>query len=148
MISTACYRGYVCKYEFTDDRLYLIEMEVRTADNQYPVIQGVSARVMYDDIAQYDGLRISCNLSGGVILVRDQLKRCVVVCNPSCFRTVIEIVMSNGQVEALIDHSGAMHDIRRRMDAITDSSDRWSIRKEIEWSFAPGYEERPLVFSA
>ena len=149
MMSTACYRGYICKYEFRDDRLYLTEMDIRTADDQYPVIEGVPAHIVDEVIGQYYGLQIFCKLSGGIILVRDQLRKCAVVCNPSCFRTVIEIIVTNGQVEEVIDHSGAMQDIRRRIKEVKviDPKDRWRIEQEIEWSFAPGYKEQPLIFA-
>ena len=143
-MSTACYRGYICSYKFVDDKLYLTEMLVRTADEQFPVINGVSAMPFYG-ASQYQDLKVFCNLSGGLVLVRDELRIPAVVPNPSCFGTVIEIILINGQIEQAIDHSETMHDIRRRMDEVPDSHSHWRIKMEIEWSFVSGYKEQPVI---
>ena len=146
MMSTACYRGYICQYEFIDDKLYLTGMRVRTADNQYPVVGDVSATLLFDVIGQYQNLKIFCRFSGGLILVRDVLL-CVhgVIPTPSSYCTVIEIILEDGKIEQVIDHSEKMDYIRRRIDNLPDSSDKWNIIKEIEWSFVSGYKEQPVV---
>jgi hypothetical protein len=41
MMSTACYRGFYCDYTVRDDRLLLTHLVVRSADDHYPIIDGV-----------------------------------------------------------------------------------------------------------
>ncbi len=42
MMSTACYRGYYCNYTVRDDHLILTHLVVQSADDHYPVIDGVA----------------------------------------------------------------------------------------------------------
>jgi hypothetical protein len=147
MMATNCYRGYICQYEIIDQKLYLTGMKVRTADNQYPVVDEVSATLLFKIIGKYQNLKIFCEFSGGLVLVRDALSRSrVVVPIPSSFRTVIELILENGKMEQLIDHSEKMPDIRRQVDEVPDSSNKRNLISKIEWSFVSGYKQQPPMW--
>lgn len=48
MLSTACYRGFIAKYDLLDTGLYLRELTIRDKNENYPIIGGVSPNLHYD----------------------------------------------------------------------------------------------------
>ena len=147
IMATFCYRGYICQYELIDENLYLKNMKVRTMENQYPIVGAVSPTLSLGIVGHYEDLNLFCKFSGGLILVRDALPRIrSVTPNPPSFSTVIEMILNDGNLEQLIDHSKKMDELRSQIDNVPDSSNKWNIISKIEWSFVSGYEKQPAMF--
>jgi hypothetical protein len=154
--STACYRGYVAHYTCAGGELYLDSLLVRTADGRYPLVGGRGASPMPGgDDRCYEGLRLPCRMTGGLVVVDEPLAGSVmsVVPTPPGYGMVLELLFEEGRLTSVVDHSSAMDAIRSRARAWMDAHthDEWSREeyhelRSILWSFAPGYEDQPPVF--
>lgn len=121
-MSTGCYRGYVFTYLFKSDQLTLTEMLVRAKNNFYPPIKGVVSKaedflggIPSLDIGYYTGLEVSCPFSGGLVIVNGLINNRSVVPMPVDYKTVIELILENGMLRQVVDHSPKIKEIRNQI---------------------------------
>ena len=70
MAGTACWNGYWCVYNITDDGIYLEELYVNAKDGHYPPIEGVrpDEKQTYMGHHRYKGLHIRVPFTGRILM--------------------------------------------------------------------------------
>jgi hypothetical protein len=138
--ATACYRGYFCKYECSDNQLFLAELSViqNTPDN-FPLIEGVSAETDNSLFSRYRNLKNPCLLSGGLVIVQNPTTLAGHFPNPIEFSEVIELIFEKGFLQNEIDHSRKMKALRQRVDELRNQHrpDDDLLSKISLWSSSP-----------
>lgn len=109
MMHTACHRGFICTYAFTDEGISLTELITRSHDDEYPEIAGVQPTFEAGGgAAEYTDLRLRVDFSGGILLARDLIRSYYVPLGcqkPHAYKVIKEFLVSNGKVTDVIDHS-------------------------------------------
>src|SRR6185436_5704763 len=129
-IMTACYRRYFCTYECTDNQLFLVELVLvhhQDENVELPVIEGVDPKPVPPNsdfilFNCYQGLKILCSFSGGLILVRNPVEEVGLFevgyyfPSPVNFEEVLEVNFENGQLRAEVDHSTTVSGLKMQID--------------------------------
>ncbi len=125
--TTACWRGYVCEYEITDDQLYLSRFDVYCGDDPYPVFDGVSPVKGRDfrHMMVYRNLHHVIDYDGSIVVGTGFLSKYYIHMGFQrawAYRNVYELVFQHGKVISRIDHSKAVAKIRKQVDQNPDFS--------------------------
>lgn len=115
---TACWRGYVMKYTFTNDRLILDGMLVNTKNP--PKINGVEPRTGKDTGNSlfeycYKNLDLKTEFTGNVLLAKDFIQQMYVHMGfqrSMAFKTVVEIQVEKGNIIGIGNLSKKMEEER------------------------------------
>ena len=131
--STACWRGYIMRYIFTDDQLILDGMRVNIDDP--PKINGVEPQ-KDDNLFKYcyTNLNLKTNFTGNVLLAKDFIESMYVHMGfqrPIAFKTVVEIRVENGDIILLKDLSKQM-EVRRNSNPNKGAQPQSNSQKDIE----------------
>ncbi|WP_437775212.1 hypothetical protein [Sorangium sp. So ce1097] len=134
--STACWRGFVCRYELRDGALYLDGLDVALKGEAPPLSGKVAQepKVHLGFTAVYEGVGLHVPFTGGLLLARDFLRELYVHMgfHPAWkFTHVLEVELEAGRISRVTDCSKAMADIRSRV-AGTDRPGPGSSNEEIE----------------
>ena len=117
MMSTACYRGYFVEYTCEGSRLFLSEMTVRAAE--YKPINGVEVRIGGTfNAGQYFDIDLPLKFSGGLLIAKDFISTRYVHMGfqkPTSFQTVIELLIEDGKIVEVLDHSRKVAQMREDM---------------------------------
>ncbi|MHA2142871.1 MAG: hypothetical protein ACXADC_12695 [Candidatus Thorarchaeota archaeon] len=146
MASTACYRGYVMRYDCVNGQLVLESMSVRTEDalpvnNIEPHEEGG-----YFFSHRYEGLGLKTKFTGAILLAKDFIDGMYVHMGfqrPMAYRTVLELQIQDGDILATNDLSAKMEELRNRdptKDAQPDSRENADVMSWIEGSFSLDYD--------
>lgn len=136
MASTACWRGFVCRYELRDGALYLDRLSV-ALEGDAPALLGKAPqkpRIPFGFTATYEDIGRRVPFTGGLLLARDLLRELYVHMgfHPAWkYAHVLEVELEAGSVSRVTDCSKPMADIRRRF-AGTDRPGFGSSHEEIE----------------
>jgi hypothetical protein len=107
---TACWRGYVMRYIFTENQLILDGMRVNVDDP--PKINGINPEKGSDLFKyNYKNLNLKTNFTGQVLLARDFIESMYVHMGfqrPIAFKTVVEINVQSGEIISVKDLSKQM----------------------------------------
>jgi hypothetical protein len=152
IFSTACRRGYICRYSFQNDTLFLSEMLIRTRDGTYTQVDGVSPQMnKVFEAAEYFELRVPCPFTGGLILVRDHVQGFSSI--PVAFETVLEMVFDTGHITEIKNHSNKALDVRRQINDMSKtgvsaklSHADWQKVVSLEALVGADYERQPPMF--
>ncbi|WP_437902752.1 hypothetical protein WME95_29825 [Sorangium sp. So ce327] len=73
--STACWRGFVCRYELRDNALYLGGLDVALEGDAPPLLDKMPQKptTPLGFTATYEGIGLPVPFSGGLLLARDFL---------------------------------------------------------------------------
>lgn len=134
---TACWRGYVMKYTFANDRLILNGMLVNAKNP--PTINGVEPQKGKDICNSlfdycYENLNLKTEFTGNVLLAKDFIQHMYVHMGfqrPMAFKTVIEIQVENGNITVIKDLSKKMEEARNQ-DIYKGAQPQSNSRKDIE----------------
>ncbi|MFW9939493.1 MAG: hypothetical protein ACFFFT_00535 [Candidatus Thorarchaeota archaeon] len=142
---TACWRGYVMRYVFTDEQLILDRMRVNVDDP--PKINGIKPEKESDLFKYYyKNLNLKTNFTGKVLLAKDFIQSMYVHMGfqrPMAFETVVEIDISNGEIVLLKDLSRQMEERRKRdpsKGAHPYSNSKKDIKKWVKKTFSLDYD--------
>ncbi|MFX1571828.1 MAG: hypothetical protein ACFFB0_03690 [Promethearchaeota archaeon] len=142
---TACWRGYVMKYVFTEKQLIMDELLVNI--NDPPKINGVEAQDGNDLFKyNYKNLNLKSKFTGSVLLAKDFIQSMYVHMGfqrPMAFKTVVEIHIENGDIISLKDLSRQMEEQRKRdlyKGAQPESNSKKDIEKWVKKTFSLDYE--------
>ena len=144
---TACWRGYMMKYDCIDNKLLLVGMEVNSRDA--PEVNGVKAiegtgffNYSYVDI----GLQTKFN--GTILLAKDFIQEMYVHMGfqrPMAYRTVLELEIKGGEIIKVTDLSEDMA-YQRSMDkdrgARPRSPDESDVKDWITDTFSLDYDSK------
>ena len=136
-ICTACWRGYVMKYSFTNDRLILDGMLVNTKNP--PKINGVEPQTGKDTGNSlfeycYKNLDLKTEFTGNVLLAKDFIQQMYVHMGfqrSMAFKTVVEIQVEKGNIIGIGDLSKKMEE-ERKEDVYKGAQPRTNSDKNIE----------------
>ncbi|MGY5875470.1 MAG: hypothetical protein RTU30_06975 [Candidatus Thorarchaeota archaeon] len=158
--STACYRGYVMKYDCIDGQLVLDGMTVNSEEG--PTINGVEPVESLDGFrprqvmaytvfgAQsltkiYQNLKLKTKFTGSILLAKDFISSMYVHMGfqrPFAFRTVLELQIQDGDIINVSDLSERMEELRMRgpeTGARPDSRSDEDVREWIDGTFSLDY---------
>lgn len=136
--STACYRGYWCEYDITDDGLFLENLYLFNREGNYPEFLGKSiAPLEYQECDDYRerkkrkktprhmGHRVYKNVhlmipyTGKVLLGKDFLGEYYIHMGyqrPFAYKTLVEFIFEDGIPLDVIDHSIAAENLRNSIN--------------------------------
>ncbi len=147
MMSTACYRGYFVEYACEGSRLFLSEMTVRAAE--YKPINGVEVQIGGTfNSGQYFDIDLPLKFTGGLLIAKDFISARYVHMGfqkPTSFQTVIELLIEDGKIVEVLDHSrkvAQMRDEMEKMPAPGFDDPRMQSRhlqEWIQWTFSLDY---------
>lgn len=113
-ISTACYRGFISRYEFVKDQIFLTQMELRDIDDRYLPICGVEPEEGKWS-ACYRGLHFAVPFTGTIRLAKDFIRERYVHMGfqrPTSFRTVLDLTLEAGRIKDISDRSAEVAELR------------------------------------
>lgn len=139
--SSACWRGYYATYSVIDHQLFLTQLSLHARDGDYKPIDGVlpereEQNGKYRSDPTYKGLRVKAPFTGRLLLGRNFIGSMYVHMGfqkPPAFETVIELLIENGDVQEVFDHSELMAHMRAELEARRND---------------PNYQPRKLDFNA
>jgi hypothetical protein len=114
MMHTACYRGFFCSYELTEEGLFLQKLTVRDESNKYPEINGVKPKIRKYE-AVYNELKLKIRLSGRFRIARGFIQEYYIHMGyqkASSFTSVIDFELSRGKLSGIKDRSAEVEKIR------------------------------------
>jgi len=130
---TACWRGYVMKYQYINSQLFLDEMLVNVDDPL--IINGIKpqngARLFK---YYYTNLKFKTNFTGKILLAKDFIQSMYVHMGfqrPIAYKTIIEIQMKDGEIISERDLSKEMEE-KRILNANEGASPRSDSQNDIE----------------
>jgi len=146
MASTACYRGYVMRYDCVYGQLILDGMSVRTEE-----AQPVNDIDPFDEAGhffshRYENLSLKTKFSGSMLLGKEFIEAMYVHMGfqrPMAYRTVLELQIQDGDIMATNDLSAKMEELRNRdssKDAQLSSRDHNDVMSWIENAFSLDYD--------
>jgi len=116
--STACYRGYICHYGIKENALVLAHVSISLENGaEGPTIHGTQPSSDEYWAARYEDLDMPLRFTGGLLLGRDFIRDMYVHMGfqkPHRYRDVKEIVLRDGKVVSVKDHSERMRQLRER----------------------------------
>lgn len=156
MLSTACWRGFVCTYTVTDDQLLLTRLAIGitkpgTRDRlsgDGPERFGVKPRFDRLDGHIYEPISEPVAFSGGVLIARDFVRDLYVHMgfHPAWkYREVHELIFEAGRLQSCEDRSEAVAGIRDQLAAARLSPDPGNsddVKAWIERTFSLDYQRQ------
>jgi len=141
---TACWRGYVMKYYFTDDQLILEGIKVNV--NDPPKINGVEPK-KGDNLFKYhyNNLNLKTYFTGSILLAKDFIQSMYIHMGfqrPMAFNIVLEIEVENGNIISVKDLSRLMKEQRKKnpyKGAQPQSNSQNDIEKWVKQTFSLDY---------
>ena len=137
MISTACWRGYVCEYTVEDDQLFLTALELSAAE---PPDEIFGAEVRLGETAEYWPIRVRQPFTGGLLLGAGFIEELYVHMGhqPAWkYTTVLELTFDGGRLTVVHDRSELM--AQRRAEYATRTT-----TDPLPWA-APLHQTDPLA---
>jgi hypothetical protein len=151
MLSTGCWRGYICTYEITASRLLLREVELgRSNANDEPLLFGVAPTeaggrpAIHRHALVYTGLATPIEFTGRLLVGRDRIHLGYLNMGfPPAWlcEVVYDLVFDQGRLVAVHNRSAAMAEIRDRLG--TDGLRRRDGQTMEDWisaAFSLSYE--------
>ncbi len=114
MLSTACWRGYHCKYELRENRLFLSELNIGIK-GKIPELCGITGKKDKYRGVIYEGLSHQIEYSGGIIVGIDFMRDFYVHMGfhrPHCYERVFELFIDKGRLQGAEDCTSKMEKIR------------------------------------
>lgn len=126
-LSTACWRGFFCRYSVRGERLVLDAVEMGRPEGEGPaaVLFGVAAggagaRAVHRNALVYRGLAAPAGFTGRLLCGADLVRvgRLNMGFQPAWrFERVVELGFRAGQLVSAVDRSVALAEVRRRLGA-------------------------------
>ena len=142
---TACWRGFVMKYDCVDSKLILDEMLINVRDP--PSINGVKPKPG-DDLFEfcYEKLNLKTKFTGTILLAKDFIRAMYIHMGfqrPMAYKTVIELRVENGDITIEKDLSEKMEEYRKKdlhKGVQPQSRSKEDVMKWIEQTFSLDYD--------
>lgn len=145
---TACWRGYVCHYKITSNKLFLNELqlslgldELTEGERKFvpqsgPEINGVKPHKSGIFNNNYEGLSLEIPFTGGILAGHGFLQELYIHMgfHPAWkYQTVFELLFEDGDTREIRDVSKGIEQIRKKMRAAPLKPDiRQSSKQEVE----------------
>ena len=110
MMHTACYRGFYATYELTKEALYLRELTLREANQNYLPIEGIRPAEQENKASArtYRGLNVVVPFTGKTRLAKDFINELYIHMGyqkATAFKTVLDVTLNKGQTVVIRDRS-------------------------------------------
>ncbi|MFX0091510.1 MAG: hypothetical protein ACFFBD_07080 [Candidatus Hodarchaeota archaeon] len=145
MASTACWRGFQLTFEANNGFIYLNEMSIRQEKSK--VFNGIKpVKGEWRFTHKYVDMKHKLPFTGGILIGKNFIQSMYVYMGfqrPIAYRTVIELVIKDGGILEVIDHSSYYRKLRRKNStkgATLQSSSDDDIKDFVEKSFSRRYE--------
>ena len=145
--STACWRGFVMKYEYIKGQLLLQEMMVNTENP--PEIKGIKPKSTHGKSHQfeyiYENLRYTPQFTGTMLIAKDFIREMYIHMgfqSPWAYQTVIELALENGHIIQEENISKQMEALRQKYadrDTFPDPPSEDDLKQWIEKRFSLTY---------
>lgn len=116
---TACWRGYFCLYDITDEQLFLNKLWICNGDNPYPELDGVFPVLdKRESMMVYKDLQHKIDYTGRIVVGSGFLREYYVHMGYQwawAYRNVYELVFEHGKVIQKINHSKIVEGIRKKI---------------------------------
>lgn len=132
---TACWDGYWCEYNITKEGILLENLYINSYDDYYPAINGIEP--LYDEEngkfvthvghRVYQGINLKCDYTGRIVVGREFLPEYYIHSGYQRgygYEEVKELVLKNGDLVKVIDHSEEARKIREKMKADAESKNK------------------------
>lgn len=144
---TACWNGYWCDYQVSNERMMLKDLYIHSEDDYYPEINNVSAkenRKRFGGHHLYENLNIFMKYTGKVLIGKDFLRGYYLYTNtrdeePWAYEVLEEFIFDNGKLVKTVDHSEIAKKLRiefTELDNIIKRENRSITRSDIREYFS------------
>ena len=124
-VSSACWRGFVCRYEVAGGRLLLDELSLREHEGRYVPLNGITPKEDHFGAYVYRGLSLPVNFTGRLLLASGFIQELYVHMgfqSPTSYETVLELSFEDGALAGVTDRSADMAAIREAYGQSEESS--------------------------
>jgi hypothetical protein len=126
MLHTACYRGFIAKYEVTKEALYLRELTLREKNGNYLPIDGIQPETgKYQ--ATYRGLSVVVPFTGKIRLGKGLIHDLHIHMGyqkAAAYETVLDLTLNDGRVVKILDRAKEMEQKRGAFKERFESGNR------------------------
>ena len=131
---TACWNGYWCEYEISDEGIMLDNLYVNSKDDYYPEINGILP-LSEDDSKQkfrymshhlYKGVNIKIPYTGKIVVGKDFLREYYIHMGYQrawAYKQLKEFIFEEGKLIEVVDHSKVAKELRKQ---ISEDPDFWN----------------------
>lgn len=122
---TACWSGFWCVYNITEDGIFLEDLYVNSGNEQYPAINGIlpecqdgNETFTYMGHHRYAGLNIKIPYTGKILVGGDFVHgyyRHMGHQRPWAYKKLLELVFENGKLIQTTDQSKIASSIRKKI---------------------------------
>lgn len=131
---TACWAGYWCEYEISDEGIVLENFYINSKDDFYPEINGVlplsagkksKDRFRYMGHHLYKGVNIKMPYTGKIVVGKDFMREYYIHMGYQrawAYKELKEFVFEEGVLLDVIDHSSVAEELRKQ---IKEDPDFW-----------------------
>lgn len=124
---TACWDGYWCVYNITDEGIFLEDLYINSANDFYPEIEGITPETDAngeDDFSYmghhlYKGLNLKVNYTGRILIGDEFLYEYYIHMGyqrPWAYEVLTELVFENGTLIETNDQSQIAADLREKIN--------------------------------
>lgn len=117
---TACWRGFWCVYDLSDDELILRDLYVNAKDMVFPEINGVSIQEKEDYLGHfvYSNLRLPISYTGKILVGDGFLWEYYIHMGfqrPWAYKTLLEFIFEEGILLDTVDRSNMARHLRNEI---------------------------------
>ncbi len=167
--TTACWAGFWCKYNISDNRLLLHELTILDENDFYPKLNGVAIDPGHYEFLprHYRDVGMPLPYTGRVLVGKENIiERDLFPWYPHSYKKLIEFVFGAGLLLAVIDHSHAAELVRDEIRKVYQNDDQnrgpgircyveevplykrlpEKERESLRWYWDPSYKRRYRVY--
>lgn len=151
-VCTACWAGYWCEYNISDDGIYLHNLYINSQNGEYPDINGVSVYQPNDKEFEYMGhhayknLNLRMNYTGKILVGKDFIHKYYIHMGYQralAYKTLKEFVFENGELKEVNDCSKMAEELRDKFNQKEFNDNRFfNIFGFIRDSFSTEYKDK------
>ena len=121
---TACWAGYWCEYDISEEGIVLKNLYINSRDNNYPAINGVEAEEDEREKFQYMGHHLYKNIgirmkyTGKILVGKDFLREYYIHMGYQrawAYQTLVEFIFEDGNLIETVDHSNMAEKLREEI---------------------------------
>lgn len=122
-VGTACWAGYWCEYDISEEGIVLKNLYINSKDNNYPPINGVEAEGEDKDFKYmghhlYKNVGIPIKYTGKILVGKDFLREYYIHMGYQrawAYQTLVEFIFEDGSLLDTVDHSQMAEKLREEI---------------------------------
>ena len=123
-VTTACWAGFWCVYNVTEEGIFLKDLYVNSKDDNYPKIEGIDAieeepnSYSYMGHHLYKNLNMKIDYTGKILVGRNFINEYYIHMGyqrPWAYEVLIELVFENGKLIEKNDESNTAEELRKQL---------------------------------